>query len=152
SPEVLAITVPPDPFLAGTLSGDMFLNSSFAFDGSTLFPILLHEAGHAFGLDHSTDPNSPMYSEFNQRTELTPGDISNLQDLYGARSPDAHEGHNGNDTFATATPIRYPRGRNTYRGETPLVVYGDITTNQDVDFFSVRTLDRYQGPVTLRLQ
>src|SRR5262249_16635414 len=103
-PEVLSISVPPDPFLSGTLAGDIFLNSPPTFNSENLFPILLHEVGHVLGLEHSADPNSPMYSHFNRNTRLTRGDIEALQALYGERAADDHE---PNDSFAQATPIRW---------------------------------------------
>ena len=61
SPEVMAITVPPDPYMSGTLSGDMILNSSADLNPSDLFDVALHEAGLALGLGESTDPASVMY-------------------------------------------------------------------------------------------
>jgi len=36
SPEVLSISVPHDPFLSGTLSGDVLLNSAARFDGKAV--------------------------------------------------------------------------------------------------------------------
>ena len=61
SPDVMAITAPPDPFISGTLSGDMILNSSANLNPSDLFDVALHEAGLALGLTESTDPASVMY-------------------------------------------------------------------------------------------
>ena len=88
SPEVMAITVPPDPFLSGTLSGDMILNSSANLNPSDLFDVALHEAGLALGLSESTDPASVMYPVINPQATLAPGDIQNIQALYGTRAPD----------------------------------------------------------------
>jgi hypothetical protein len=148
SPEVLSISVPQDPALSGTLSGDVFLNSSFSFDNTTLFPIMLHEAGHVFGLDESRDPDSPMFSQFNRRTELTRGDINNLQALYGARASDGRFNH----SFNTAASIQYPRDAGVYDKTTPVIVFGDVTTLGEQDYFSLRPPEGYNGPVTFRLQ
>ena len=57
SPDVMAITVPPDPYFSGTLSGDMILNSSADLNPGDLFAVVLHEAGLALGLGESTDPD-----------------------------------------------------------------------------------------------
>src|SRR5262249_2818468 len=96
SPDVLAFTTPFD-FTGSTWSGDVRVNTSYRFDqggqtGIDLFTALVQEAGHAFGLDNSSDPNSVMYEYYGgARTALSAGDIANLQALYGARAPDCFE-------------------------------------------------------------
>jgi hypothetical protein len=151
APEALAISVPFDYAVSGSLSGDVFVNSSDRFGGKDLdlTAVLLHEAGHVFGLDNSTDPSSPMFPHYQGLTALAPGDVAALQGLYGARAPDAYEGSSGNDGRAKAATISPPGG---YRGATPLVVFGDITTGQDVDYYAVRPPGDYRGPITFRLQ
>jgi hypothetical protein len=150
SSNVLAVTVPFDPLLSGTWGGKVFLNSQVQFDADRLFPVALHEAGHALGLDDSDDPNSVMYEQYNPlHTALSPDDIASLQALYGARSPARYHGTRGGTSFAAATEIHHPGG---YNGATPLTVFGDQTTPQDVQYYSVRTLAGYRGPVTFRLQ
>jgi hypothetical protein len=151
SPEVLSISVPHDPFLSGTWSGDILLNSTVAFDQTAdLFPVLLHEVGHVLGLDHSSDPSSVMFETLNnQRTELAPSDIAAVQSQYGARGQDQYEGHGGNETLATATVMPTPAG---YDGTTPLLLYADISTASDVDVYSLQPPGGYQGPMTIRVQ
>jgi hypothetical protein len=146
SPDVMAITVPPDPYYSGTLSGDVILNSSANLNPGDLFDVALHEAGHALGLGDSTDPSSVMYPQVNPQANLSPGDIANIQALYGTPAPDP----NGSDgTFATATPISTPP---LYAGLTPLVAYGDRTSLADTNVFSVQPPLLYGGPVTIQLQ
>jgi hypothetical protein len=151
APESLSISVPNDPTLSSTWGGDVLINSndSFGSHGLDLYSVVLHEAGHVFGLPDSTDPNSPMYSQYGGASQLTANDIAALQALYGARALDPHEGSNGNDTMSTATQIQFPGG---YTGTTPLVVYGDIGSNKDVDFYAVKPPSNYNGPITFRLQ
>ena len=152
SPDALSISVPNDPSFTGTWNGDVLINSNDLFDAKhlDLFAVMLHEAGHVFGLDHSTDPNSPMFANSNGVTVLTSGDIANLQALYGPRSADSHEGSSGNDTSAIATQFQPPGG---YHGDTPLVEFGDLTTARDVDVYALRPpLSQYRGPITVRLQ
>jgi Matrixin len=146
SPTAYSVSVPHDPFFAGTWAGDVLLNSALAFDP---YAIALHEAGHVFGLADSTDPNSVMYSNFNQNTQLTSGDIAAIQALYGVRAPGPNEGSQGNETLGTATSVKYT---GNYDGTTPLVVYGDITTTSDVDVFGLKPFGSYQGAITFRLQ
>jgi hypothetical protein len=150
--DALSVSVPHDPFLSGTWAGDVFFNSAAPLTAANLFPIALHEAAHALGLDHSPDPASPRFSHLNDRTTLTPGDVTAIQRLYGTRQPDANEGLAGNDRMATATRLRFSQDSDGFDGSAPVVAFGDITTNSDVDFFWLRPLDGYTGPMTFRLQ
>jgi hypothetical protein len=151
SPGQLSISVPNDPTLSSTWGGDVLINSNdnFGSGGLDLYSVMLHEAGHVFGLGDSKDPGSPMYDQYQDNQQLTSDDISALQALYGTRSLDPHEGSNGNNTINTATQIQFPGG---YTGTTPLVVYGDVGSNKDVDVFSVKPLSNYNGPITFQLQ
>jgi Bacterial Ig-like domain (group 2)/Matrixin len=153
-PGTLAISVPNDPLVSSTLSGDVLINSDSNFSDvpNKLFAAVLHEAGHVFGIGESTDPQSPMYAQYQGNTQLTAGDIASLQALYGARAPDPHEGSGGNDQMGKATTIQDPGGSGSYQGATPLIAYGDITTNQDADVYAFKTPNRYTGGVTIRLR
>jgi hypothetical protein len=140
--DVLAVTSPPDPALAGTFAGDVFVNTTYRFKDTPydLYSVMLHEAGHALGLGHSADPNSPMYPRFNNtKTALTAGDIAAIRTLYGPRLNDRFEGATGNNTTATASAIPVPAG---YTGTTPLVAFGDIKTTGDADVFWFDTVPR----------
>lgn len=66
SPDVYAITVPPNPYVSGTLSGDVILNSAADLNSSDLFDVVLHEAGLSLGLLENTDTQSVMYPVLNQ--------------------------------------------------------------------------------------
>jgi hypothetical protein len=151
SPNQLSISVPNDPTLSSSWGGDVLINSSdnFGSGGLDLYSVMLHEAGHVFGLGDSTNSGSPMYDQYQGNQQLTSADIAALQALYGTRSLDSHEGSNGNDTINTATQIQFPGG---YTGTTPLVAYGDIGSNKDVDVFSIKPLSNYNGPITFQLQ
>jgi hypothetical protein len=144
--DVMAITVPPDPYFSGTLSGDMILNSTADITPDDLFAIALHEAGIALGLGESTNPSSAMYSYLNPDATLSAGDIQNIQAFYGVPAPDPNA---ANNSFATAAPISEPLA---YLGLTPLVAYGDHTNPSDADFFSVSPPALYMGSVTIQLQ
>jgi hypothetical protein len=155
SSDVLAVTSPPDPALAGTMAGDVFLNTTYRYKDTpyNLHTIMLHEAGHALGLDHSTNPNSPMYPRFNNpKTTLTGGDIQAIRTLYGPRQNDRFEGSSGNGSFGTASGIPVPTG---YTGTTPLLAFGDIKTAGDADIFwfdTVPNRDDDDENITVRLQ
>lgn len=85
-------TAQPFNFSGTTWSGDVLFNSDMDFSVAggpgkyDLFTVAMHEAGHSFGLDDSTDPTSAMYESFQgARTGLSSGDVANIQALYGPR-------------------------------------------------------------------
>ena len=150
--DVYSISVPHDPFISGTLAGDIFFNSEVSYDPDRLMAIALHEAGHALGLPHSNNPTSVMFSHFNNRTTLSASDVLAIRKLYGRRAPDVHEGKKGNDRIRFATRIKYSQSSDGYTGAEPLVLFGDITKRRDVDYYWVKPLDGYTGAITFRVQ
>lgn len=148
-PLALAISVPHDPFLSGTWSGDVLINSEYNYTTTQadLYSIMLHELGHVFGLEHSEDPNSVMFSHAAQmHSGLAPSDIAAIRALYGVRRPDINEGSNGNNVPDRATRIAFDDG------EFPGIAFGDLTTLQDVDYYRIDTPDMYSGPMTVRVR
>jgi Matrixin len=145
-PSVVAITAPFD-LLAGTRAGDIILNSSDFGSASgglyDLFTVVLHEAGHSFGLpDQSTDPTSVMYAQYTGvRTGLSPADITQIQSLYGGpRTPDIWEGATGNNTLATAATITTPN------------IAADITVPGETDFFKFVVPSYFSYSITVEVQ
>ena len=152
SPDVMAITVPGDPNVSGSWTGDVLFNTQEEFGqhgGPDLFSVALHEAGHALGLDDSSDPTSVMYTNYQDTQSLSPGDIAAIQALYGVRAPDLHEGSGGNNTPSKAATIQAPGG---FDGTTPLVVFGDVSSSKNPDYYSFRGPSGYSGPATIQLQ
>lgn len=147
--DVLAEAIPPDPTIVDSLAGDIFLNSHSGFDPVSLYSVALHEIGHALGLDASDDPASVMHEPYDIHTSLSVSDIAEIRKLYGTRSPDANEGRTGNENIKNATRIKF---NSDFDGSAPLVIFGDVTTRSDADFFYVPVLDTYTGPMTIRLQ
>jgi predicted Zn-dependent protease len=156
----LAISIPHDPYLSGSWSGELLFNGAASLYSSKtdVYSIALHELGHIFGLSPSNDPASVMYNQATTpRTGLAASDIAAIRALYGARLPDLNEGDKGNTTFDNATRIKFEDtpdhpGDPFFDGTMPLIAYGDLTTSQDVDMFTFRTMEGYSGPVTIRLQ
>jgi hypothetical protein len=157
SPDVMAISIPNDALVAGSWVGDVLINSTANFASlDELYTVMVHEAGHVFGLDHSDDPLSPMHIHGPAaETLLTPTDIQNLQSLYGERVPDVNEDDDDdderNDSFSDATGLDTVGYDESPGGTAPAVAFGDISRG-DRDFFVVDIAPTYQGPVTFTLR
>ena len=137
SPDVMAITVPPDPFMSGTLSGDMILNSSA--DSQPHRPVrrCAPRGGPRPRARGKQRPQLGHVSRTQPQATLSPSDIQNIQALYGTRAPDPNEQHVRHrrpDQSTAALPradaaggLRRPRHPLGYRfllGEPPLSTRG----------------------------
>ncbi len=105
-PDTIALSVPHDELISGTWAGDVLLNSNVHWTSlDELFSVALHEAGHVFGLGHSDDPNSPMFSYgVSQAVNPTARDIAELRQVYGlprTENTDEGEGEGQDDDGAS---------------------------------------------------
>lgn len=145
----LAVAAPFD--LLGDWSGDVLLNTNYDFNlgGGTnlydLFTVFLQESGHVFGLANSADLTSAMNTQYQGvRSGPNAADIVALQSLYGVRKPDRFDALRGNDTLATATPVKFISDADQLRdvdlaqASPPWVVHGDLTSAADVDFYRIQ--------------
>jgi len=147
---VLAVSMPYDPAAAGTNSGDIILNTNLNLNDTQdeLYRVALHEIGHTLGIDNSTNSDSVMSSILTNRVSLSAIDIASVQALYGTRSVDAFDAENSNNSSANATSINNYVGN----GSKPILLFGDLTTSADVDFYKFRVPANYSGPLSIRLQ
>ena len=146
---VLAITFPTNNVALGTWSGDVIFNSVADWTSiDQISAVALHEAGHVFGLAHSTDPASAMHTHgASDVTSLSPADIAAIQFLYGSRAADANETESSNDELNAATQLS-----ENLAGELLSLSYGDIAPNGDVDVFHIATEDEIEGEISIRVQ
>lgn len=140
--DVFAMSIPHDEFVAGTWAGDIIFNSNADFaSADDVFRVLLHEAGHVVGLDHSTDPNSPMFEHgIPSSIEPTAEDAENLREVYGIEKDDdegdreqkeSDEDDEQNDQFASATVLNPTNGFTKRR----YTLEGRIEDDSDVDIY-----------------
>ncbi len=97
---------------------------------------MLHEAGHVFGIGHSTDTASPMYPFFQKpAATLTPKNIANLRAIYGAREADRWEGIRGNDSLVNASEVALTdsQGQSVSQELT-----ADVSSLDDVDTYALK--------------
>jgi hypothetical protein len=154
SRDALSVSVPHDPYLAGTWSGDVLLNSAtdFTAPDANLYSIMLHEFGHVLGLADNDDPTSALYRSATDRpAALSPADVAALQALYGPGPIDPNHPGPVDNTFLTATPITYPGDPQPLSQPTPLADYGTLTAPGDTDMFALVTPSRV-GRLTFLVQ
>ncbi len=100
SSQVALTFIAHNPQTGQILDADIALNSgSFSFrtdesgSGVDLQSVITHEAGHFFGMEHSTDPTATMYAEYDQQGSaartLAPDDIDGICELYRLHPCDA---------------------------------------------------------------
>ena len=84
SNNVMAEAIPNSVISQGTWAGDILLNSNAQWhDLQQVLSVALHEIGHVLGVEHSSDPASPMYFHgASAATKPTSNDISELRKLY----------------------------------------------------------------------
>jgi hypothetical protein len=161
SPQVGAVSVPVDGVVTGTWLGDVVFNTTYPYQTlEDIFAVALHEAGNVFGLLDNSDPNSPLFSG-GLPTGLppTPSDLAALQALHGSRMPDLNElpdegsgAARDNDSIANATRVKLVEFGGQVEGTGPSIVYGDLTTASDRDFYEIRTPGDYAGSVTVQIR
>jgi hypothetical protein len=146
SKDAMAVSIPADPYLSGTWSGDILLNDTIVpkLRKGDLYAIMLHEIGHVLGLPENNSPDSVLASHKTQLpTKLSPADVVAVQSLYGIRDFNPP---------GTITPVPFPTDPTEFDGAAPLVAFGDMARTNDVSLFSLPARQGYTGPITFRVQ
>ena len=134
---ILATAIPQDALISGTWAGDMMLNSAIELRSlDELYALALHEAGHILGLDHSTDPASPMFDHGGTVVlQPTAQDISILKSLYSQGGG----GHGSSDSVSSSDDTSDKPQRIVPIDPTGMFphfeVSGTIVDSSDVDTF-----------------
>lgn len=130
-----------------TLGGDIMMASEKVFSvGSSrdIYSVLLHEVGHAIGLDHSVS-GTVMYAYITGvYSGLTADDIAGAQAIYGARQQDSFDAVASNDSFATATVLSV--GSSGAKSAS-----ADLTSMADVDYYRVTAPTGTDGSLRVTL-
>jgi hypothetical protein len=146
SPDMVALGT-PFSFSAGTLSGDILLNSNYQFgEGPSaeydLFSVMMHEVGHVLGIPDSSDPASAMYQQFlGVRNGLSPDDVNAVDAVYGARPLDT-----SNQTMAT------PKFLSAGGDSNSAVVDAQLANSTDTHFYSLPVFDGENTTVLLHTE
>ncbi len=144
--QLYAVAIPTTQIVDGTWVGDVLFNSHYDFtDIDELFAVALHEAGHVFGMPHSDDPLSPMFTHgIPQPGSRTPtvDDVAAIQAIFGPRAEDVYDAQNE----PGAVDIPAFQLADSPLGSAPSVVFGDLTSTDDVDVYRVEIPSSYNFP------
>ena len=144
--DLYAVAIPSTEIVDGTWGGDVLLNSNYDFANvDELFAVALHEAGHVFGIPHSDDPLSPMFTHGIPAPGSripTAEDVAAMQGNFGPRAEDVYDAQN--EPGAVEVPAFHLPDRP--QGSAPSVVFGDLTTTDDVDTYRVEIPTSYNVP------
>jgi len=127
-----------------TKSGDITISPTANYHiGSKLdlFSTLLHEAGHAIGLNHSLSKTVMYPAITGVYTGLSADDIAGIQAIYGARPLDAFDATSTNDTTSSAASIDVANGGASFRA--------DLTDFADVDYYRFTAPDTTDGTLKI---
>lgn len=158
---VAAVSVPVDGVVSGTWFADVIFNTAYNYQTiDDILAIAIHEAGNVFGLEDNADPNSPLHpGDPPVVREPTSTDIALLQQLHGVRAPDLNEisTENGNtttnnDTITSSSQLSTNELNEFGQGSAPTIVYGDIGSSIDQDFFFIEPHSNYDGSVTVEVR
>ena len=127
----------PPPVNNYSVAGDIQINTGATFNigaASDLFTVMVHEFGHALGLNHATSTSACMYATYNGiDSALNADDISGIKAIYSAgavRAKDAYDLAASNETTSTAKLVTLDTTSKA------LVINGmDLTTSTDIDYY-----------------
>lgn len=150
---LLALGYMPPPVNNYSVAGDIGINTAkvFNINGADydLYTVMVHEIGHALGMNHSGSGAAIMYSAYEgSMPSLSSDDIAGIRAVYGARRDDAFDASGANGSFAIASDLSGSIG-----GRLSATISGlDITTTSDVDYYKFTVPAGASGTMALSVQ
>ncbi len=143
---VLGLGAFPPPWNAEPVAGDVWMDNAETWvigsvGGIDYFTVMLHEIGHAIGLDHSDNAAAVMAPTYQFASNLHPDDVARARSLYpapgevtsgGGTTGGTSGSGSTTDTTAPTVTITSPSTSSVSVTSTSITVRGSATDNSGI--------------------